>query len=344
MDTSKFNKKIIVTGGMGYIGSHTVVDLILKGYDVISIDNLSRSSKFIPDGIKKITGKTIKNYPIDLCNYEELRRVFYENQDCLGIIHFAAYKDVLESVKNPLLYYHNNLFSTINIIKCLEEFNILHFIFSSSCTVYGNISELAVTEETPLNKPLCPYGYTKQMCENIIKDFSQTTKTKFILLRYFNPAGAHISENLGEYLHHSGNHLVPVLNQVAAGVRKELIVHGNDYPTRDGTGVRDFIHVMDIAEAHTLALEFLLHENLKNNIDIYNLGTGEGITVLEAINAFEKANNIKLNWCFGPRREGDIVSIYASNEKAKNILGWNPKYTLNDIMRTAWNWQKKLTK
>lgn len=335
--------KVIVTGGLGYIGSHTVVDLIEKGFEVISIDDLSRASTFSIEGIKKITGTTVINYNINVCDLEALRTVFKEHADAVGIIHFAAYKDVLESVEEPLVYYHNNVASTANILKCALESGIKHFIFSSSCTVYGNIKTLPVNEDTPFGEPACPYAHTKQMGEQMVKDVAKGNNIRFVLLRYFNPAGAHISGHIGEFLHNKGHHLVPVITQVAAGIREKLTVNGNDYPTRDGTGLRDFIHVMDIADAHTLALKKSLNNEFKEQIEIFNLGTGEGITVMEAINCFEKVNGLKLNYSVGPRREGDIAAIYASNKKAKEALKWNPGYGLDDIMRTAWNWQKKMS-
>ena len=336
-------QKVIVTGGMGYIGSHTIVDLLQKGFDVVSIDNLSRANRFCIEGIKQITGVTVKNYEIDLCDLDKLRLAFKENADAKGIIHFGAYKDVLESVNEPLVYYHNNISSTVNILKCAEEFKIKHFIFSSSCTVYGNIETLPVLEETPFGEPACPYALTKQVGEKMIYDVvAAKSEICFVLLRYFNPAGAHFSGAIGEFLHTKGNHLVPVITQVAAGIRPELTINGTDYPTRDGTGLRDFIHVMDIADAHTLALNSSFDNKFKDQIEVFNLGTGQGITVLEAVKCFEESNGLKLKYSVGPRREGDIVAIYASNEKAKNRLGWTPKHTLSDIMRTAWKWQQQL--
>ncbi len=335
-------RKVIVTGGMGYIGSHTIVDLLEKGFDVVSIDNLSRANKFSIEGIKKITGITVKNYAVDLCNLNELKQVVKSNSDAVGIIHFGAYKDVLESVNEPLVYYHNNIASTVNILKCAVEFKIKHFIFSSSCTVYGNIETLPVTEETPFGKPACPYALTKQMGEKMIYDVALNCDIRFVLLRYFNPAGAHTSGEIGEFLHAKGNHLVPVITQVAAGIRPQLTINGTDYPTRDGTGLRDFIHVMDIADAHSLALNSSIGNKFKNKIEVFNLGTGQGITVSEAVKCFEETTQIKLNYKTGPRREGDIVAIYASNDKAKNVLGWIPTHTLSDIMKTAWSWQKKM--
>jgi UDP-glucose 4-epimerase len=335
-------KKVIVTGGMGYIGSHTLVDLIQKGFEVISIDNLERANPYCIDGIERITGVTVKNYAVDLCDYGKTKEVFEAHKDAVGVIHFGAYKDISESVNEPLVYFHNNIASTVNVLKCLNEFSIKHFIFSSSCTVYGNIETLPVNEDTPFGKPACPYALTKQVGEKMISDIVGQSATNFVLLRYFNPAGAHTSAELGEFLHNKGNHLVPILNQVATGIRKELVINGNDYPTRDGTGLRDFIHVMDIADAHSIALKKSIAKEFSNKMEVFNLGTGNGITVLEAIKCFEETNNIKLNYKIGARREGDIVAIYSSNEKAKTQLNWQPKHTLADIMKTAWAWQQKL--
>jgi UDP-glucose 4-epimerase len=335
-------EKVIVTGGMGYIGSHTIVDLIEKGYEVVSIDDLSRANPKCIEGIKQITGITVKNYPVDLCDLEKTRSVLTEHKDAVGIIHFAAYKDILESVNDPNLYYHNNVSSTVNILKCVKEFNIKHFIFSSSCTVYGNIETSPVNEETPWGKPACPYALTKQMGEKMISEIATLLETRFVLLRYFNPAGAHTSGNIGEFLFSKGNNLVPVIAEVASGIRKELVINGIDYPTRDGTALRDFIHVMDVANAHSLALKRSIDKEFKNKVEIFNLGTGQGITVMEAIQSFEQTNGIKLNYKTGPRRTGDIEAIYSSNQKAKTQLGWEPKYALSDIMKTAWNWQQRI--
>lgn len=334
--------KILITGGMGFIGSHTIVNLLEQGFDVISVDNMSRAWSGMNEGIYKITKVNVQNYNIDLCDFNNLCRIFSEHKDIEGIIHFAAYKDVLESVNNPLLYYYNNIVSTINILNCVEKFLIKNFIYSSSCTVYGNSVVSPVSEDSAFGEPACPYAYTKQIGEKLIHDFALVNKTNFILLRYFNPSGAHTSNHIGEFLHNQGNHLVPVITQVASGIRKELIIHGNDYPTKDGTGLRDFIHVMDIAEAHILALKYLLHKKNIANVEIFNLGTGSGITVLEAIKTFEKVTGIALNYKIGPRRAGDIAAIYASNDKAKKVLKWYPKYNIEDIMSTAWLWQKKL--
>ncbi len=334
--------KILVTGGCGYIGSHTIVDLIENGYDVISVDNNSRSNAAILKGVEKITGKPVKNYKVDLCNFDDTFAIFQENVDVDGIIHFAAYKAVGESVEKPLMYFENNLSSLINLLKCVQEFNIPWFVFSSSCTVYGNPDEQMVTEETPPKPASSPYGYTKQMGEQIVNEFQKNNDTQCILLRYFNPVGAHPSAFIGEMPFDKPQNLVPVITQTAIGKLPVMRVHGSDYPTRDGSCVRDYIHVCDIAHAHTLSIKYLEeHKNL-TPCEVFNLGTGNGVTVFEAINAFEKVTNLKLNYEVGARRPGDIEAIYANNDKAKTLLEWNPKYSLEQMMETAWKWEKRL--
>lgn len=335
-------KKILVTGGCGYIGAHTVVDLLENGYEVISIDDNSRSGTYLLDGIEKITGTKIKNYNVDLKNFDETRAVFQENEDVQGIIHFAAYKAVGESVAEPLMYYENNLFSLVNILKCAKEFNIPNFVFSSSCTVYGNPDKIPVTESSPTKKAESPYGATKQMGETIVEDFSKVQACNTILLRYFNPVGAHPSIHIGELPLGRPQNLVPAITQCAIGKIQEMTVHGSDYPTRDGSCVRDYIHVCDIAHAHTLALEFLINKKNESACEIFNLGSGNGVTVLEAIAAFEKVSGRKLNYRLGPRRPGDVVAIYANNDLAKSALNWDITYDLDDMMRTAWEWELKI--
>ncbi len=336
-------KKILVTGGCGYIGSHTIVDLIENGFDVISIDNNSRSSTLLLERIEKITGKKIKNYKVDLCDFNDTNAVFEENDDIAGIIHFAAYKAVGESVEQPLMYFENNLMSLINLLKCVDSFKVPYFVFSSSCTVYGNPDNIPVTEETATKPAESPYGFTKQMGEQIITEFAKANKdTRHILLRYFNPAGAHPSALIGELPLGKPQNLVPVITQTAIGKIPGVTVFGNQYPTRDGSCVRDFIHVCDLAHAHTLALKFLIHNNSTQNPEVFNLGTGNGITVLETIKAFEEVSGKPLNYTIGPKRPGDVIAIYANNDKAKEKLGWNPVYTLTDILDTAWKWEQKL--
>lgn len=334
--------KILVTGGCGYIGAHTIADLIENGFEVISIDDNSRSTRFLLDGIEKLTGKKVKNYKVDLKDYNDTRAVFQENEDITGIIHFAAYKAVGESVQEPLMYYENNMFSLINLLKCVDEFVIPHFVFSSSCTVYGSPDTIPVTEESPIKKAESPYGSTKQMGEEIIMNVVKATDTKAILLRYFNPVGAHPSNLIGELPIGKPANLVPAITQTAVGKIPELTVYGNDYNTRDGSNVRDYIHVSDIAHAHTLALQYLVDNRNKTNCDIFNLGTGIGVTVLEAIKSFEAVSGQKLNYKIGPRRPGDVEAIYANNDYAVSSLGWSIKYNLDDMMRTAWAWELKI--
>lgn len=334
--------KILVTGGCGYIGSHTIVDLLENGFEVISIDNFSRSTKMAIGGIEKITGKKIKNYTVDLKNFDDTQAVFEEHTDIAGIIHFAAYKAVGESVEEPLQYYENNLFGLINLLKCVQEFGVPHFVFSSSCTVYGNPAIIPVTETTPTKKAESPYGATKQMGEEILRDFSNATATNTILLRYFNPVGAHPSIHIGELPLGKPQNLVPAITQTAIGKIPKMWVHGTDYDTRDGSCVRDYIHVSDIAHAHTLAVQYLLAEKNETACDVFNLGTGDGVTVLEAIHTFETVSGVKLNYEKGPRRSGDVVAIYANNDAAVKKLGWNIQYGIKEMMDTAWKWELTL--
>lgn len=335
-------KTILVTGGCGYIGAHTIVDLIENGFNVISVDNLSRSSENSLAGIEKITGKKVKNYNIDLTNAQTAESIFIENPDITGVIHFAAYKAVGESVEMPLAYYENNIFSLVNLLKLAVTYNAMHFIFSSSCTVYGNPDAIPVTEQTPLQPAASPYGATKQMGESIIKDTAFVAPLSTILLRYFNPVGAHPSTAIGELPIGRPQNLVPAITQTAIGKLDTMQVYGDDYDTRDGSCIRDYIHVCDIARAHTLALQYSIKNNQPKSCEIFNLGTGNGITVLEAIKAFEKVSGLALNYQIGPRRAGDIVAIYANNDYAVKKLGWEIKYSLEDMMRTAWDWEKSI--
>ena len=338
-------KKILVTGGCGYIGSHTIVDLLQNGFAVISADNNSRSDAGILKGVEKITGIKIKNYSVDLCIFDDTCAIFQENPDIAGIIHFAAYKSVGESVEKPLLYFQNNLDSLINILRCAAEFHVPHFVFSSSCTVYGNPDNTPVTEETPFKPAQSPYGSTKQMGEEIVQQLMNSSSgMQAILLRYFNPVGAHPSNHIGEITVGKPANLVPAITQTAIGKLPQMQVFGNDYPTKDGTCVRDFIHVCDIAHAHTLALNFLIENKNQTNCDVFNLGTGNGYTVLELIKIFENISNLPLNYTIAARRPGDVIAIYANNDKAKNLLGWFTKYNLQDMLQTAWNWELKLKK
>ena len=339
------SKKVLVTGGTGYIGSHTLVDLIENGYDPISVDNNARSTVGMLEGVEKITGRKVKNYKVDLCNYEETRAIFEENPEIAGVIHFAAYKAVGESVEKPLLYFHNNMQSLINVLQCIEEFNVPNFVFSSSCTVYGNPDSIPVTEETPRKQAESPYGLTKQMGEQMIESFaSSNKKTNSILLRYFNPAGAHDSALIGELPIDRPQNLTPVITQTAIGKISQLTVFGNDYSTRDGSCIRDMIHVCDLAHAHTLALNYLIEGKNKSNCEVFNIGSGDGTTVLESIKAFEETTGVKLNYVIGNRRAGDVIAIYANNDKAKKELGWIPKHDIKDIMRSAWKWEQYIEK
>ncbi len=336
--------KILVTGGCGYIGTHTIVDLIENGFDVVSIDNLSRSDIRALQAVEKLTGKAIKNYQVDLCNFDDTYAVFQEHTDINGIIHFAAYKAVGESCEKPLMYYENNLNSLVNLLKCADEFGIPHIVFSSSCTVYGNPDSTPVTEDFPIKQAESPYGATKQMGEVIVRDFTKSTAASAILLRYFNPVGAHPSAAIGELPIGRPMNLIPAITQTAIGKLPQMTVHGTDYPTRDGSCIRDYIHVCDIASAHTLALQYLLDSRNSNDCEVFNLGTGNGISVLEAIHTFEKVSGVKLNYTTGPRRSGDVVATYANNTAAVEKLGWQIKYNLEDMMRTAWAWEQVLYK
>ncbi len=336
--------KILVTGGAGYIGSHTILEILEQTtWDVISADNFLRSTPNTFERIKKISGKEIKNYNIDLCDLEKIRSLFIENKDIQGVIHFAALKSVPESVANPELYYSNNNDSLKNILACVKEFGIKNFIFSSSCSVYGNIKSLPVNENTPLEKTQSPYAETKVQGEKILLDFSKSNPTiKSIALRYFNPVGAHISGLTGEVPLGKPDNIVPAITQTAIGKLEQFNVFGNDYNTRDGSCIRDYIHVTDIASAHVLALQYLINSGNALNFDIINLGSGNGVTVLEAIKAFEKVSGKKLNYKIAPRREGDVEAIYSDSSKAKQLLNWSAKYNIEQMMDTAWKWQGKV--
>ena len=335
---------ILVTGGCGYIGAHTIVDLLENGFEVVSADNLSRASEHSLSGIEKITGKKIKNYCVDLTDAIATENIFTENPSIIGIIHFAAYKAVGESVEKPLEYYENNIFSLVHLLKMAVKYNAKHFIFSSSCTVYGNPDAIPVTEQTELKPAASPYGATKQMGETMVRDTAFVQPLSTILLRYFNPVGAHPSTAIGELPIGRPQNLVPAITQTAIGKLDTMHVYGDDYDTRDGSCIRDYIHVCDIAHAHTLALQYSIKNNQVKSCEVFNLGTGNGITVLEAIKAFEKVARVYLNYKIGPRRAGDIVAIYANNDFAVKKLGWEIKYSLEDMMRTAWAWEQSLVK
>jgi UDP-glucose 4-epimerase len=337
--------KIIVTGGCGYIGSHTCIALISKDYDVVIFDDLSNADNKSIDRIDKITGKRPELYIVDLKDKDATLTAFDTHKDALAVIHFAAYKAVKESVDKPLHYYENNLFSIINTLSAQQKFGIKNFIFSSSATVYGMPKACPVTEQSPVNKPFSPYGNTKKIAEEILEDFT-TSNLDFssISLRYFNPIGAHESEEIGELPNGVPNNLMPYITQTAAGIRKQLMVFGNDYPTKDGTAVRDYIHVMDLAEAHVVAVNRLIKQRQESNFEIYNLGTGTGYSVLEVIKAFETQNNLSLNYKITDRRKGDVPVIYASTELASTKLGWSAKRNLNLMVKSAWNWEKNYRK
>ncbi|HYF68016.1 MAG TPA: UDP-glucose 4-epimerase GalE [Ohtaekwangia sp.] len=334
-------KKILVTGGTGYIGSHTVVELIHEGFEVVIVDDLSNSQVEVLDGIEQIAGVRPTFYQFDLCDEIKMQRFFEEQSDISAIIHFAASKAVGESVVKPLLYYRNNLFSLIFLLEAMKKLNIQHIVFSSSCTVYGQPDKLPVTEETPFKPAESPYGNTKQIGEEILRDTCRITpEINAISLRYFNPVGAHDSALIGELPRGVPNNLVPFITQTAAGLRPELLVFGNDYSTADGSAMRDYIHVVDLAVAHVVALKRMLERKQKQNYEFFNIGTGKGLTVLEIITIFEQVNNIKLNYKIVARRPGDVEKIYADTSSANKELGWTAKRSAEDMMRSAWKWQQ----
>ena len=333
-------KKILVTGGLGFIGSHTVVELQQAGYEVVIIDNLYNSKIEVLDRIISITGIKPSYFNIDLRNKIAVKDFFNTNK-VNGIIHFAASKAVGESVKNPLLYYENNISTLVYLLQEMKEHQLSNFIFSSSCTVYGQANELPITENAPVKPAESPYGNTKQIGEEIIKESCKANGLKAIALRYFNPIGAHETAIIGELPLGVPQNLIPFVTQTAAGIRKELSVFGNDYPTKDGTAVRDYIHVVDLAKAHIAALERLLKNNNKKDFEVFNVGTGTGSSVLEVIQAFEKVSKIKLNYKIVDRREGDITSAYADTTLAKVELGWKTEKTLDEALLAAWQWQLK---
>ena len=332
---------ILVTGGLGYIGSHTVIELLNNNFEVVIIDDLSNSEKFILKNIEEVSGKKPVFYPFDLKRKELLKQVF-DAHKIDGCIHFAAYKAVGESQEKPVDYYENNLFSLINLLQEFKERNISNFIFSSSCTVYGQADKMPIDEETVLKLPESSYGKTKQMGEEILKDFATAHQKKITLLRYFNPIGAHPTAKLGELPIGIPNNLVPYVMQTAAGIREKLSVWGDDYPTEDGTAVRDYIYVVDLAKAHVKALQKLINSTENTQIDIYNLGTGKGSSVLEVVHAFEKANDVNVPYQICERRAGDITIAYANADKAERELGWKADTTLEEALRTTWQWQKYL--
>jgi UDP-glucose 4-epimerase len=334
--------KILVTGGLGFIGSHTVVELQNEGFEVVVIDDLSNSSVEVLDGITAITGKKPEFKKIDLRDKDAVQNFFKKHEDVSGVIHFAASKAVGESVKNPLLYYENNLGSLVYILQELQKRDSANFIFSSSCTVYGQAESMPISEESPIQPALSPYGNTKQIGEEIIRDVANISNIKAILLRYFNPVGAHPSANIGELPLGVPQNLVPFITQTAIGLREELSVFGDDYPTPDGTCVRDYIHVVDLAKAHVTALKRLAENKNSDKIEVFNLGTGKGKSVLEVIHAFEAASGKKLNYKIVPKREGDITEAYADTTKANEVLGWKAELSLEDALASAWKWEQKV--
>ncbi len=334
--------KIAVTGGLGFIGSHTVVELQNEGFEVVAIDNLSNSSESVLDGIFAITGKKPIFEKLELRDKTAVQDLFKRHQDIVGVIHFAASKAVGESVENPLLYYENNINSLVYILQELTKLEQANFIFSSSCTVYGQAEKMPITEDAPVKQAMSPYGNTKQIGEEIIKDTAKVSNLSSILLRYFNPIGSHPTAEIGELPLGVPQNLVPFITQTAIGLREKLSVFGNDYPTPDGTAVRDYIHVVDLAKAHVVALKRLLeHKNLEK-VETFNLGTGKGSSVLEVINAFEKVSQQKLKYQIVGRREGDITEAYANTDKANTVLGWKANLSLEEALASAWKWEQKI--
>ena len=333
------SKYVLVTGGAGYIGSHTVVALVENGYTPIILDDFRNANRIVLDGLTKILGFLPEIIEVDVCDDNALRAIF-QKYSFEGIIHFAAYKAVGESVQNPLKYYQNNLSGLINILNKMLEFGVKNLVFSSSCTVYGEPKKIKeVSEDSPKNLPSSPYGYTKWIGEQIMEDtFLAHPELCLINLRYFNPVGAHKSSFIGEFPLGKPSNLLPFVTQTAVGKQDFLTVFGNDYPTRDGTCIRDYIHVMDLAEAHVKALAFL-EDHKKGCLEAVNIGTGKGTSVLEIISCFEEVSKCKLNWSFGPKREGDVVEIFANCDKASNLLGWQSKLSINDAVIDAWKWE-----
>ncbi|GLU42792.1 UDP-glucose 4-epimerase GalE [Allomuricauda sp. NBRC 101325] len=335
--------KVLVTGGLGFIGSHTVVELQNEGFEVVVVDNLSNSSKDVLKGIEAITGKQPIFEEFDLRDKQKIQDFFKKYDDVTGVIHFAASKAVGESVENPLLYYENNIGVLTYILQQLEKKGGASFIFSSSCTVYGQADALPITEDAPVKPAESPYGNTKQVGEEIIRDTCKVNSDlKAIALRYFNPIGAHPSGKIGELPLGVPQNLVPFVTQTAIGLREQLLVFGNDYPTVDGTGIRDYIHVVDLAKAHVKALQRLLDDKNESNYEVFNLGTGKGSSVLEVIQSFERVSGEKLNYKIVDRRAGDVIAAYADTQKANEVLGWKAKSTLDEALKSAWEWEKNV--
>ena len=334
--------KILVTGGLGFIGSHTVVELQNEGFEVVIVDNLSNSTENVLNGIIAITGKRPTFEKLDLREKASVQDFFKKHSDVSGVIHFAASKAVGESVENPLLYYENNLNPLIYILQELQQKEKANFIFSSSCTVYGQAEKMPITENAPIQPANSPYGNTKQIGEEIVEDVAKVSNINAVLLRYFNPIGAHPSAEIGELPNGVPQNLVPFITQTGIGLRKELSVFGSDYPTSDGTCIRDYIHVVDLAKAHVVALKRLIESKNESKVETFNIGTGTGSTVLEVINSFEKVSGQKLPYKLVDRREGDVIEAFADTEKANSILGWKAQSTLDEAMDSAWKWEKKI--
>ncbi|MEL1243605.1 UDP-glucose 4-epimerase GalE [Flavobacterium sp. DGU11] len=334
--------KILVTGGLGFIGSHTVVELQNEGFDVVVIDDLSNAEERVVDGIAAITGKKPHFEKIDLREKAAVQQFFQKHDDVSGVIHFAASKAVGESVENPLLYYENNVASLVYLLQELQKKPEANFIFSSSCTVYGQAEKMPISENAPVQPAMSPYGNTKQVGEEIIHDVAKASAINAILLRYFNPVGAHESANIGELPLGVPQNLVPFITQTAIGLREQLSVFGDDYNTPDGTCVRDYIHVVDLAKAHVMALKRLVDKANAEKVEVFNLGTGKGSSVLEVVHAFEKATGQKLNYKIVPKRPGDVTEAYADTTKANNVLGWKSELTLEDALASAWKWEQKV--
>lgn len=338
---------ILVTGGTGFIGSHTTVELQQAGYNVVIVDNLSNSRADVIDGIEKITGIRPAFEQVDCCDIKAMEAVFAKYKDIKGIIHFAASKAVGESVEKPLMYYRNNINSLINLLELMPRYGVEGIIFSSSCTVYGQPTpdNLPVTEQAPIQQALSPYGNTKQINEEIIRDYVHSgAPIKSVILRYFNPIGAHPSALIGELPNGVPMNLIPFVTQTAIGIRKELKIFGKDYDTPDGTCIRDYIYVVDLAKAHVKAMARVLDNKDTDAVEVFNIGTGHGVSTLEVIEGFERATGVKLNWKYAPRREGDIEKVWGNVDKANTVLGWKANTPLDDILRSAWKWQQKLDK
>ena len=342
--TKRIVMKVLITGGTGYIGSHTIIEMLEAGKSTpICVDSCERSTSKTIERIEKITGIKVPFYQIDICNKDAFFRIFEEHKDIIGIIHFAAYKSVPESVEKPLEYYRNNLQSLENVLEACIKYNIPNLIFSSSCSIYGEVKKLPVNEDTPMGAPFCPYAHTKQIGEEMIRFLTQIhPQFNAVILRYFNPVGAHSSGLNGEFSPDKPNNLMPIITQVGIGKMEKLTVFGTDYDTRDGSCIRDYVHVSDIADAHIKAIEFLLEKRNKTNCEVFNLGSGNGVSVLEMLHAFEDITGVKLNYTIGERRAGDVPAVYSDSTRAHEILKWQCKKTLTDMVESAWKWEQYL--